>query len=322
MNEDIEELLRDGMDRFTKDVRAPAGLARTADQLRRRRRAARATVASATALVTAAAVAAVAAGIGGTRGPAGPARPQAHTVAYLISQVETALAGTNLVFHGRTVSTGQQTSVTWAYGPQHRWLEFTGSGCGHATPDGVCTNRGGSEPYLAEGTALIGGKLTGVYVTYYNRKWSLLPQSIPASACSATSALEMGGPPLPTSHWSSFINATLRCGAAKVTGHVRIDGTQTTKITGSPVKVKLSPRYAKLVRQEWARAEWTLYVNPKTYLPVRIDSSTQTFGGPAASTRFASITDVRWLRPSAANAAKTLVTIPPGFHQVNSPADQ
>jgi hypothetical protein len=323
MNEDIEELLRDGMERFTKDVRAPAGLARTAGRLHRRRLAARTAIASGTALVTAAAVAAVVTSIGGTPGPAGPAQPQARTAAYVISRAENALAGTNLVFRGRTASTGQQTSVTWAHGPQNRFEEFTGSGCGHATATGRCTNRGGSEPYLAEGTALIGGKLTGVYVTYYNREYSLSPPwRVPASACSTHSALVMGGPPVPTSHWSAFINATLRCGAAKVTGHVRVNGMVTTKITGSPVKVKLSPRYAKLVGQEWARAEWTLYVNPKTYLPVRIDSSTQTFGGPAPSTRFASVTDVQWLPPSAANVAKTLVTIPPGFRQVSSPADQ
>lgn len=326
MNENIEELLRDGMERFTKDVHAPAGLARAATRLHRRRRAARATLAFATAAVIAA-VAAVAAGTGSAPGPAGPGGPQARTAAYVISRVETALAGTNLVFRGRTVSTGQQTSLTWAYGPQNRFEEYWPTTDyrarvvnGQRLWDFPPNLRG--QPYLAQGTALIGGKLTGVYVTYYNRKWSLSPQAIPASACSATSALEMGGPPVPTSHWSAFINATLACGAAKVTGHARTDGMVTTKITGTPVKVKLSPRYAKVVGQKWARATWTLYVNPKTYLPVRIYSSTQTFGGPAASTRFASVTDVRWLPPSAANVAKTLVTIPPGFRQVSSPADQ
>lgn len=305
MNTDIEELLRGGMERFTMDVRAPAGLARTASQLHRRRLAVRAAVAAGTAIVTAAAVVAVVAGVGGTSGPAGPGGPQARTAAYVISRVEHALAGTNLVFRGRTASTGQ-TSATWAYGPQNRFTQFA---------------RG--KPYLAQGTALIRGKLTSAYVTYYNREYSLAPPSgPPESACSTNAALSMGGPPVPTSHWSAFINATLACGAAKVSGHVRIDGIETTKITGSPVKVRLSPRYAKIVGEKWARAQWTLYVNPRTYLPVRIYSSTQTFGGPAPSTRFTSVTDVRWLPPSAANIAKTLVTIPPGFRQVNSPADQ
>jgi hypothetical protein len=37
---------------------------------------------------------------------------------------------------------------------------------------------------------------------------------------------------------------------------------------------------------------------------------------------FTSVTDVQWLPPTAANIAKTLVTIPPGFRHVKSLADQ
>jgi len=76
------------------------------------------------------------------------------------------------------------------------------------------------------------------------------------------------------------------------------------------------------VHEKQARVEWTLYVNPTTYLPVRMVGSTETFGGPARSTRFASVTDASWLRPTRANIASTLVTIPAGFHQVSSAASQ
>jgi len=41
-----------------------------------------------------------------------------------------------------------------------------------------------------------------------------------------------------------------------------------------------------------------------------MSGTTQTFGGPALSTRSASVTDMQWLRPTAVNIAKTLVTIP------------
>ena len=51
-------------------------------------------------------------------------------------------------------------------------------------------------------------------------------------------------------------------------------------------------------------------------------SSSEMFGGPAPSTRSASVTDMQWLQPTAANIAKALVTIPAGFRQVSSPADQ
>ncbi|HSS92010.1 MAG TPA: hypothetical protein VLL69_22075, partial [Streptosporangiaceae bacterium] len=184
MNTDVEELLRDGMERFTAGVRAPAGLARTASRLRRRRLAVRAAVACGTAAVTAAAVVAVAAGVGGGPGQTGPTVSQAHTTAYVISRVENALAGQHLVFRGRTTGGGWGPSISWAYGPRHRFEELTASDCGHARPNGNCTYHGGSEPYLAQGTALIGGKLTSVYVTYFNRRWSVISEVIAPNACS------------------------------------------------------------------------------------------------------------------------------------------
>jgi hypothetical protein len=237
-----------------------------------------------------------------------PARPaaggtQARTVAYVVNRVEKALAATNLVFYGHSVSNGGPDR-TWAYGPRNRTEEhFRGA------------------PFTTQGTALIHGKLTGVYVMYFEHEWSLLPEATPASACSRTGALEMGGPPLPMNHWSSFINQTLACGAASVTGHVRINGMETTKITGRQVTVRMSPGEARAVHEKWARARWTLYVNPRTYLPVRIIGSSEAFGGSGGRTLFRSVTDAHWLPPTRANIAKALVTIPAGFRQVSSPAD-
>ncbi len=304
MNTDIEELLREGMERFAAGVRAPAGLAHTAGRLHRRRLTIRAAVAGGTAAVTAAAVVAAAAGAIGGPARTGASVAKARDVAYVVSRVERALAGEHLVFYGQTTSNGGP-GPTWAYGPRNRTEEFS-----HG------------QPYWVMGTALIHGKLTGVYVTYYNREWSLSPQSIPPNACSEEAALGMGGPPVATNHWADFVNQTLACGAATVTGHVRINGAETTKITGTPITVKLSAGYARVVHEKWARARWTLYVNPKTYLPVRIIGSTQTFGGAGGGSLFTSVTDVRWLRPTAANIAKALATIPAGFHQVSSPAGQ
>jgi hypothetical protein len=323
MNTDVEELLREGMERFTAGVRAPAGLADTARRLHRRRLAVRAAVACGTAAVTAAAVTVTVAATG-TAPRTGPGGARAQTAAYVVQRVEKALAGQHRVFRGRTSSNTWGPTVTWGYGPRNRFEEFTGNGCRHALPSGECTHHGGSERYLAQGTALIGGKLTGVYVTYYNREWSLVPGSTrpPTSACSATGALEMSGPPPTPIQWPDFIRSTLACGAAVVTGHVRINGEETTKITGQPVTVPLGAGEARAVREKYVRARWTLYVNPKTYLPVRLSGSDETFGGPAPSTHGASVTDVQWLRPTAANIAKALVPIPPGFRHVKSPANQ
>jgi hypothetical protein len=240
---------------------------------------------------------------------------QARTLAYVVSRVEHALASEHQVFVGRTTSTWGP-NMTWAYGPRNRFEEFTGKACGHTDPNGWCTYHGGSVPFLAEGTALIGGRLRGAYVTYYDHRYSLSGVRVqPVSACSTDDALSMGGPPVVTPHWSAFVKATLACGAASVTGHVWIGGVETTKITGKPVTVKLSGRYAGVVGERWCRAHWILYVNPTTYLPVRIYGSTQTFGGPRHSFTNVSVTNVTWLRPTPGNIAKALVRIPPGFHQ-------
>ena len=317
MNIDVGDLLRSGMERFTEEVPIPRGLAHRADRARRRRIAIRAAVGAGTTAVTAAAVIAATTGPGVTGGAM-----QAHTTAYVVSRVKKALASQHLVLRERTTGGDWGPNTSWVYGPRHRFEELTGSGCGHALPDGNCSHRGGSEPYLAQGTALIAGKLTSVYVTYFNRKWSMVSEFIAPNVCSTTGTLEMGGPPPATSNWPAFIKATLACGAATVTGHALIDGVDTLKITGSPATIKLPPDQAKAYREKWLWQRWTLYVNPTTYLPVRLANSGGTFGGPAPSNSSTSVTDMQWLPATSANTAKALVIIPAGFDHVNSSADQ
>ena len=270
--------------------------------------------------VSAVAAIAVLLATAGQPGPGQPpmasgSTPEAQTTAYVVKRVESALAQNRMVFRGTSNSMGQ-LSVTWAYGRRSRFVEFTGKECGHSLTSGECTHRGGSERFLADGTTFVHGKLTRVYVTYFNRRYSLSKGwNSPPNACSAEAAMEVGGPGVATAHWSAFIRATIACGAARVTGHVLIDGVETTKISGKPVTVKLSPGYAKVIHEKWARSYWTLYVDPTTYLPMRMFGATYMFGGPMASYTSSSVTDVRWLKPTRANVAKATITIPPGFHR-------
>lgn len=331
MNGDVEQMVREGLDRLTAGARAPAGLADRARRHRSRRRLATGSaIAGATAAVT---VAAVIAATGATAGPG--AGTHLQNTAYVMQHVQSALANENLVMHGQATQTytlakfpGQTfpegLTVSWAYGSRSRFEEFTGSNCGHVLSNGACTKRGGSEAYLADGTALIGGKPVYAYVTYFDHKFSLSPvTTAPAKvkACSKTARLAMGGPLTGISDWRTSIKTMLACGAATVTGHVRIDGVETTEISGS-VTTALSKGYAKTVNEKEARVRYTLWVNPRTYLPVRAFGSTETYGGSGGDTVSSSMTDVQWLPPTAANAAQTLVTIPAGYRQVSSPADQ
>src|ERR1700733_14572045 len=136
MKTDVEELLRDGMGRFTEEVRAPAGLAAAVSRRHRRRVAVRVSAAFGGVAAGAAAAALVAVGLPGG-GPAMTrnAGTQARAVTYLVSRVKHALAGEHRVFYGRTNGT-DGPSVTWVYGPRIRWEELTGTSCGHALPNG------------------------------------------------------------------------------------------------------------------------------------------------------------------------------------------
>jgi hypothetical protein len=332
MNGDVEELLREGLDRLTGDARVPAGLVGRARAHRRRRKiAARAALACAAAGVTAAAVVVVA-GPGTRSGTGGPTN--ARTTAYVIKRVEGALAAENFVIqgqatgsmtfpvHGHRVRSGTGPTTSWSYGNRDRMVEFTGNSCGHALPNGDCTHRGGSERYLADGTAIIGGKLTGAYVTYYDHKYSLYPLGhYHLKPCSTTAQLGLAGPAVTMPNWPAFIKAMLGCEAATVTGHARIGGVETTVISGL-VDVPLSKGYGRVVKERRVHVRYTLYVDSATYLPVRAYGSTETYGGAGGPTLSAYSTNVRWLPPTKANTAKALVTIPPGYTHVNSPAGQ
>jgi hypothetical protein len=312
MNSDLGELLREGIDRAAAGERPHPSLATRARQRHHRRTlTVRAAAVTGTATVAVAAVLAATMGAGGAPQPAGGSAAQARTVAYVTSQVERALASQHLVFASRTreyVGGSTITWATWAYGSRGRMVEFT---------------HGGSKVSLATGSALVGGKLKSAYVTYYNREFSLSPW-LPTAVrpCSTTAGWQTGGSAIPASNWRAFLGASLRCGAAAVTGHVRIGGVETTKITGKPVTIRLPAGEAKSLREKWLTGQWTLYVNPRTYLPMRMESSTRTFGGRWPSSTDSSVTDVRWLPPTRANIAKAQVAIPAGFHRVSSPADQ
>jgi hypothetical protein len=309
MNEDVEELVREGLDRLAAVAEVPAGLAgRARRHSRRRRLAAGSAVAGGIATVVTAA--AVIAATGAAVSPAGThGATRAQTDAFIVLRhMESALAQQKLVMRGNTTSVmsgvhGSTLSITWSYRNQDRYLEFSNG-----------------KRYLADGTGEIGGKLRSVYVTYFDRKWSGggSPYNMPVNACGKNAVL-MGGPALPAPDWPSFIKSTLACGAATEAGHVWINGVDTIEITGLPHTTGLPKG---MVAQTKARITYRLYVNPSTYLPVRAIGTTFSHGGKAGSYAYTSVTGIRWLKPSTANVAQTLITIPPGFRHVKSAADQ
>jgi hypothetical protein len=310
MNTDVEELLREGMERFTSDLRAPAGLTRRIARQRRRRLALRST--AAVAALTASAVALVAVALPGARDNG--AGGSAVLAAYVVKRVDSALSATTPVAiaqmtvttrsalpGGTTVTT---TSEEWSYGDQ--WRSVTNSPSGHPVYDQ-------------------GFNAASVYtlVSYPARAWARQPglghpaaQAFDPRSCqplvAALPLLFQPGlpgipllfqPGLPGIGFSASsppgtvardLRTAVSCGTLAVAGRQRVDGIEAIELTSRP---------GSLISE-------TIWVNPSTYLPVRVAVSAP--GSPLP----AETANITWLPPTAQNLAKLTVPIPAGFRQV------
>jgi hypothetical protein len=301
MSTAFEELVRDSMDWLTTDVELPVGLAARARRRHRRRRLAQFTAVAAGAAGAAALTAVLVTGpAAGAPGPASR-RSGDQTTAYVIQRVDSALASGNLVmwdavslrneFAYMDGSRSYET-VTWSYRADTSTRTF-----------GV-----GGQLQADAGTALVNGKFRSVQVDYVRHDWQLLPPgpaSTPAKPCTLAGFLAAGdGDSMP--RWPSLIRQELACGRYRVTGRTVVDGARTIKITGSAT-IKIPSGQLRIVN--------TIFVNPATYLPVQISQYAKSVAHPGEAS-VPSSTDFQWLPATAARIRQTLVTIPPGYPQV------
>lgn len=299
MSTDIEQELRGAMERFTRDVRVPPGLAVKAYRHQQKRRVTTRAVAVAGTVTAVAATAVAVAGATGAFGSAGPPPAQATYTAYVVSHVQHALAASrvaNLVEADRTVfpagstlqpfpdalvgsAGGAGASSQWSAGYTLRWIY-------HDTIRLVSYTASGQQVF-DWGIAPAGGTTA---VIYGNDTWWTAPGASqggagPAPGCIQGGEIALGGGA--GNGWPGFIRSQLACGAYTVAGRQVVDGIDTIKITGTS-----SP--------------FTFWVNPVNYLPVRANLGHRQ-------------TDFRWLPASPANLARLKVTVPAGFKQVPAP---
>jgi hypothetical protein len=176
----------------------------------------------------------------------------------------------------RTGATGgvhADTTVRWSY---QGTLEYSAYAAGRLV--------------LSQQTRTASSRLLTTVVTYSQRTWWRSSQHLdgPPSA-----AVTCGGPGVEFGQggWPGYIRAELSCGGFTLGGRHRVDGIDAIKMTS---------RHAGL----------TLWVNPSTYLPVRL----------ARPGQDASVTDFRWLAPTAARLARLNIAIPAHFRQVAAPS--
>ena len=316
MNTDDEVLLREGMERFTADLRAPAGLTRQVMRRHRRRLALRATGGLATALTAGAVALAVVVVPGAGHGGAGSAVLTADVVKRVDSALTTAdpgdIAQMTVTTHRAALPGGTATTTTseeWSYGDQWRSL----------------TNSSSGQPLYDEGFSASTGY---TLVSYLKREWAResglgrpagsLPRILSVQGCepvvAALPTLLHPGLPLqpgiaglgfnaalfsagsPPATVARALRTAISCGTLTEVGRQRVNGIEAIELTsrpGSPISE-------------------TIWVSPDTYLPVR--AVIRSAGGFPATEQTA---DVTWLPPTSQNLAKLAVPIPAGFRQVS-----
>jgi hypothetical protein len=294
MNIDVEDLLRQGMLRYTADLRAPAGMVRMVQRRRRRRLAQRSvTAGAALAACTAAVVAAVA--LPGAHHNAPGPTPTIDT-AYVTKRVAIALSTAapaeiaQMTVTSSRPGGGTTTAKEWSYGDQWRSVEYSSTG----------------QPVFEEG----GASSTYTLVNYSTRTWArqrgVVGQTEPAprqTGCVLAGAAlsPLFGPTSKLSAGSSsasvvqLLHTAISCGTLTEAGQQRVDGIEATKLTSSS---------GSLISE-------TIWVNPTTYLPVRV--VIHSAPGSPVTQRTA---DITWLKPTAQNQAALTVPIPAGFRQV------
>jgi hypothetical protein len=295
------------MERFTRDVRVPPGLAVKAYRHQQKRRVTTRAVAAAGTVTAVAATAVAVAGATGAFGSAGPSPAQATYTAYVVSHVEHALSnlGTNnLVEQDRTIfAAGNSLQpiptglIGSAHGPGGRssWpVSSSLSWSYRGSTKFSALNAAGQRAFDLE-LSVAHRTLSTTAVLYRNHTWwtSTPDIRLPGRNGGPTGCVRghlialRGGQ---GNGWPAFIRSQLACGAYTVVGRQVVGGVDAIKITG-------------------ASGAFTFWVNPATYLPVQMTLPLQR-------------TEFQWLSPTPANLAHLKVAAPAGFKQVPAPPEQ
>jgi hypothetical protein len=320
MTDNIEELLREGIDRLTVGADVPAGLLTRARRRNRQRRRAIATaVAAGTAAVTAAAV------IAATSTPAPRSGSlQQQDISYVVSRAQQALAGLTQANSIQVTKVTSSQPVDFGF----RVVNMSASGGTGIQPgvlgdvhadrmvDWTSTGFRLYQGFSADGkllfassfgnvTSKAGKKVNEAYGAVYSARiqWHspLVSDDLPNTPTTCQNVLG-----LESEDFRTLIAKALSCHLYTLAGHQEINGVSTLKLA-------LKPEPGLNIRQ-------TLWIDPSSYLPIR---QVYTFAQPHAKTL--TVTDnLQWLPRNQASlaalrAAVQQSAIPAGFRSL--PAD-
>ena len=238
---------------------------------------------------------------------------QVRTAAYVITQVANALATTNKVIQTETVFSAPYPPVMgWNY---HGDMRLTQSGyIPPALAPGMPWAQG--RVHWGVGTTRVHGRRIYAQIDYRHHEWANAGiLGFPPNACTVRlDIVEFNGP----AQWPAYVRQALSCGLFKVAGHAQVNGVPTIKLTGSTTNWHFWSQLPHGEGRGPFRVDATLYVNPKTYLPMLVIWNNRTHyrdGRPLDGTTRQEITA---LPATPGNIAKANVTVPAGFRKVPS----
>ncbi|HEY6790518.1 MAG TPA: hypothetical protein VI365_24750 [Trebonia sp.] len=222
----------------------------------------------------------------------GPAVPATQDTAYVVSHVAQALdampAGT-ILFSQTTVNANGSVTDMWDRTGQSRFEAFTQAG----------------QLKSESGRATTRTAITVVSVNYLHKTWSrsVFPAhaAAPAPSFTCASVASDTDPVFFNSRqMAAWLRASVSCGTVKADGTATVYGVTAIKLVKAP---RNTPGVAV-----WGTI--TYFVNPTTYLPVRLTL--------ASGVNVRQLINLQWLPPTAANLAKLdLPVVPRGFTQAS-----
>ncbi len=236
MNTDFDELLRDGLERFTADLHAPANLVDRARRSRNRRR----TLGVTAGGLAAAAVAAIAFAVAPSNAPVISVSPsgavsEQHDIEYV-----------------HLAAPRQDSQQIWAYRSQIRQL-LTGASSGHPFEDAkysLTKSRTGQE--------LTATTVVDYHSKTYGKGRHSFPFATSRISCHLLSEIAYPVTPAALPAWIAAIHRLIRCGTIKVSGTEQIHGIKTIRLE----VVKMS--------QLGSGLHETIWVKRTDYAPIRI----------------------------------------------------
>lgn len=304
MSTDLQDLLREGLDRLTAGASVPDELVGRAEQHNRQRRIRiRAAIAAGTAVAAAATAVTVSLAATGSQPGSAPVRTQ--TIADVATRTDQALtaavaqgkaiqltrtSGRHISFGltalgpqgalhspsptqplpGARAAVIAQSTMSWQY--RNLFLQEGFSAGGRL----VFVNTNG--PITLRSGRQVLGNYGAAFPVHIRWRSVFHGVSVAAPALSCQNGLPSEYP-----SWRASIAKALSCGLFHLAGRQYVDGVDAMTLAGQP-------QYG--IRE-------TLWVNPATYLPVRLSATF--FAGPGRGQQV--VTDFRFLPPTRANLA-------------------